>query len=160
MYDHQKQKGKEVNARTMLLSGICLCVLSGTTVFFGSCLPSPKTKSAPAAKSKGDHLVSEKISEAEFNAAIKSGNVVVKFHASWCPPCRAMEPVDEQLAAEYKDKITFIEVDTGKVPSLAQKYGVRGIPTYLFFKDGEKIGSWVGLKSKESCKSLIDGAFK
>ena len=70
-----------------------------------------------------------------------------------------MEPIDHELATVFKGKVTFIEVDIGKVSGLGNKYGVRGVPTYKLFKDGKEVGTSVGYKSKDAQKSFIQKAF-
>ena len=82
----------------------------------------------------------------EFNGILfdKFGKlIVVDFFATWCGPCRAIAPAFESLARENPDVI-FIKVDVDKVPEVAGEHGIRGMPTFLFFRDGAKVGEVVG----------------
>jgi len=82
--------------------------------------------------------------EAEFDTAIKSGKlVVVDFTASWCGPCQAIAPVFEKLAAEMTD-VDFVKVDVDENEEVAQKCGIQAMPTFQFYKDGNKVHEFSG----------------
>ena len=87
--------------------------------------------------------------------------VVVDFYADWCPPCRQMKPILENLAGEYAGKIVFYKVDVVEAPRLAAAHGVRGIPMFLFYRDGRKVGQLVGgmpeSMLRQALESLLDG---
>lgn len=85
-------------------------------------------------------------SDAEFQAAISSNPVVlVDCFAEWCGPCKAISPILEKHsnAEEYKG-VHFIKIDVDEVPETTQKLGVRAMPTFLLFKDGERADELVG----------------
>lgn len=86
--------------------------------------------------------------------------VVVDFWAPWCQPCRMIAPVLENLAREYADKVTIAKVDTDKNPEWAMKYGVQGIPTLLFIKDGQVKDTIVGVVAASVIKSKMDELLK
>jgi len=90
------------------------------------------------------------VTDANFAAEIEgaSGLAVVDFWAEWCGPCRMVGPIVEQLATEYsgKAKVTKLDVDTNQ--KTAMKYGVRSIPTILFFKDGKVVDVVIGYVPK------------
>jgi len=94
------------------------------------------------------------LNEANFDAAITDATlpVIVDFWAPWCGPCRTIAPILEQLASESGDSVMVTKVNVDESPALAQKYGVRAIPTLLFFKGGQLRDQAVGLLPKEELK--------
>jgi thioredoxin 1 len=79
----------------------------------------------------------------------KSGKtVLVDFGAEWCPPCKAMRPVLELLASEFDGKALIGQLDVDLNPQLTAKYGVRNLPTFLIFKDGNLVERVVGAVPK------------
>ena len=82
--------------------------------------------------------------------------VMVDFWATWCGPCKIVAPVVEELAKEYEGKAKFAKVNTDENADLASKYNIRGIPTLIFFKDGEIKDQIVGAVPKAQLKSKID----
>ena len=74
---------------------------------------------------------------------------MVDFWAVWCGPCRMVGPVVEELASEYQGKAVIGKVDVDTNQEVAAKYGIRNIPTILFFKDGEVVDKVVGVVPKE-----------
>ena len=81
---------------------------------------------------------------------------IVDFYASWCGPCRAISPILEELAAEYKDKIVIYKVDVDASPDLAQAFGIRSIPAVLFIPLKGESKMTVGGRSKDDFKKQID----
>lgn len=98
------------------------------------------------------------ISDAEFQEKVlgSSTPVVVDFWAPWCGPCRMVAPILDELAKEYADKITIAKVNTDENPEWAMKFGVQGIPTMLFVKDGELFDRMVGAAPKPFIKQRVD----
>jgi len=82
--------------------------------------------------------------------------VVVDFWATWCPPCRAVAPILDELAEEYAGRIKIVKVDTDENPNLAMAYGITSIPTMNFFKSGELVKSVVGARPKPALTALFD----
>ena len=82
--------------------------------------------------------------------------VMVDFWATWCGPCKIVAPVVEELAKEYEGKAKFAKVNTDENSDLSTKYSIRGIPTLIFFKDGEVKDQIVGAVPKAQLKSKID----
>jgi thioredoxin 1 len=74
--------------------------------------------------------------------------VVVDFWAEWCGPCRMIAPIIEELAKEYSEKIVVTKCDVDNSPAVAAKYGIRNIPTVLFFKNGSIADKQVGAVPK------------
>ena len=84
--------------------------------------------------------------------------VLVDFWATWCAPCRAIAPIVEEMAETYSGKIKIAKVNVDENPSTPGKYGVRGIPTLILFKNGEVVDQVVGAVPKSQVKGLIEKA--
>lgn len=82
--------------------------------------------------------------------------VLVDFWATWCGPCRQIAPIVEDLADEFEGRAKVGKVDVDENPQVAQQYGVRSIPTLLFFKDGEVQEQLVGASGKQPLKETLE----
>lgn len=87
----------------------------------------------------------------DFNAIIKEGVWVVDFSATWCGPCRMLEPNLVELSKEYN----VLQVDVDKFPDLATQYGILAVPSLFVFKDGKISKQSTGYKSVEELKEMI-----
>lgn len=85
-----------------------------------------------------------------FDATTSEGVAMVDFWAPWCGPCRMIAPVIEELAEDFDGKAKICKVNTDEQQDIAIKYGIRSIPTILFFKNGEMIDQMVGAASKDT----------
>ncbi|MDS6036466.1 thioredoxin family protein, partial [Streptococcus pneumoniae] len=72
----------------------------------------------------------------------------IDFGAQWCPPCRMMEPVVEELSQDFDGKVTIAQVDVDQSQDLANLFGIRSIPTMVIFKDGKPVDALVGVHPK------------
>ncbi|MBL0686697.1 MAG: thioredoxin [Sulfurospirillum sp.] len=91
-----------------------------------------------------------------FDESIKEGISLVDFWAPWCGPCRMLAPVIEELAEDFDGKAKICKVNTDEEQDIAVKYGIRSIPTILFFKDGELVDQMVGASSKQALADKIN----
>ncbi|MGH2594266.1 MAG: thioredoxin [Anaerolineae bacterium] len=100
------------------------------------------------------------VSDAAFEKTVLYSKVpvLVDFWAPWCGPCRIVAPTLEKLAGEYADKILIAKVNTDDNPEYAMKYGVQGIPTLLFVRDGQEVDRIIGAAPYPMIKQRIDAA--
>lgn len=98
------------------------------------------------------------ISDSSFeNEVIESKTpVLVDFWAQWCGPCKALTPLLDDIAQKYAGKIKITKLDIDQNPGTPPKFGVRGIPTLILFKDGQVKATQVGLLSKAELTGFID----
>lgn len=98
------------------------------------------------------------LSDDKFEADVinASGPVLVDFWAEWCGPCKMIAPILEEIATEYEGKVTVAKLNVDENNEAPPKYGIRGIPTLLLFKDGAVAGTKVGALSKTQLKEFID----
>ncbi len=82
--------------------------------------------------------------------------VLVDFWAPWCGPCKAIGPVVEELAKEFGDRIKFTKCNVDDNPSTPSKYGIRAIPTLIFFKDGKDVDKITGMVAKAKLEEAIN----
>lgn len=98
------------------------------------------------------------VTDSSFEEEVLSSNVpvLVDFWAEWCGPCKALTPVLEEVALNYTDKVKFMKVDVDENKATPGKYGVRGIPTLILFKDGEVLATKVGSLTKSQLIAFVD----
>ena len=82
--------------------------------------------------------------------------VLVDFWGEWCPPCRALSPILDELADEYQGRVKIGKVNIDNQQALASEYGIRAVPTMLLFHQGQVADQIIGLKSKRDLKTTFD----
>ncbi len=100
------------------------------------------------------------VSDAAFEADVlkSSKPVLVDYWAAWCGPCKMIAPILEEVAKEYGDRITIAKLNVDENPETAAKFGIRGIPTLMLFKDGQVAQTKVGALSKSQLTAFLDAA--
>ncbi len=98
------------------------------------------------------------VTDAEFDSTVLQSDklVILDFWAEWCQPCKMLAPTVEEIAGEYEDTVKVGKLNVDDNPETATKYGIRGIPTLLFFKGGQVVQQLVGVKSKAEIEKVID----
>ncbi len=104
-------------------------------------------------------MATEQVSDASFESDVLGSEqpVIVDFWAEWCAPCKMIGPSLEELAAEMDGKIKIAKMNIDENPTTPTKYGVRGIPTLMLFKNGEVASMKVGALPKGKIKDWIEG---
>ena len=99
-----------------------------------------------------------KLTDAEFeNQVIKSEKpILVDYWAEWCGPCKMIAPILEEISSEMSDKIIVGKLNVDENSQTPPKYGIRGIPTLMIFKDGNAVGTHVGALSKSDLIQFIE----
>lgn len=99
------------------------------------------------------------ITDKNFEEVVKNSDkpVLIDFWAEWCGPCKMLSPIVEELAGEYEGKAIIASVDVDSNPNVSAKFGIRSIPTLLFFKDGEIVDKQVGYVPKAALAQKLDG---
>lgn len=102
--------------------------------------------------------MSKKVTDASFEADVISAKepVLVDFWAEWCGPCKQIAPALDEISVELGDQLTIAKVNIDDNPESPSKYGVRGIPTLILFKDGEIAATKVGAVPKSALKEWIE----
>ncbi|HXF45369.1 MAG TPA: thioredoxin TrxA [Burkholderiaceae bacterium] len=98
------------------------------------------------------------VSDATFESDVLKANVpvLVDYWAEWCGPCRMIAPILDEVAGEYKGRLTIAKLNVDENQATPAKYGIRGIPTLMLFKNGAVAGTKVGALSKSQLTAFID----
>ena len=103
-----------------------------------------------------EHVI--ELNDANWDAEVlKAGEpVLVDFWAEWCPPCRALSPIIDELASDFAGRLKVGKVNVDQSPGVAGRYGVRSIPTLLLFSGGEVADQRVGARPKAELQQLLE----
>lgn len=117
----------------------------------------PEAPASAAAGHEGPELVIQ--SEAQFAEQVEQvkGVVLVDFWATWCPPCRIMNPILKQVAQDYQGRLTVAKVDVDEQPALSDRFKIRSIPTMILFKNGQAVEARTGAMPKEELTAWLNG---
>jgi thioredoxin 1 len=100
----------------------------------------------------------EELSSGQVEEFIKKNRVaMVDFFAPWCGPCRALAPVIGELAEEFAGRAAIAKFNVDSDGALSEKYGIRSIPTMIFFKDGEAVETITGTRTREDLAQKLNG---
>jgi len=100
----------------------------------------------------------KEVSDSSFETDVlgSSKPVLVDFWAQWCTPCRMLAPTVEAVAQQYSDSANVVKLNVDDNPTTAQRYGIKGIPTLILFREGKEVERVVGATSKESITRMIE----
>lgn len=99
------------------------------------------------------------VSDSSFETEVlkASGPVLVDYWAEWCGPCKMVAPILDEIANEYGERLTIVKLNVDENQATPAKYGIRGIPTLMLFKNGAIAATKVGAASKSQLTSFLDG---
>ena len=97
------------------------------------------------------------INSTDFPAPVQDDKLlVVDFFATWCGPCKKLSPTLDEVSEEFGDRVNIVKVDVDESEDLAMTYGIRSVPTVLFFKKGQQVDKFVGALPKSEIVSKIE----
>lgn len=97
------------------------------------------------------------INSTDFPALVQNDKLlVVDFFATWCGPCKKLSPTLDEVSEEFGDRVNIVKVDVDESEDLAMTYGIRSVPTVLFFKNGQQVDKFVGALPKSEIVSKIE----
>ena len=104
-------------------------------------------------------MATKSVTDSTFGQEVLGASkpVLVDFWAEWCGPCRMIAPALEELSDELGDRVTIVKLNIDENPDAPSKYGVRGIPTMILFKDGQPAATKVGAAPKTQLQSWLEG---
>ncbi len=117
-----------------------------------ACSGSNNKKQAATAKES----VVVTINESNFDTETNSGLVLVDFWAEWCPPCRQLSPVLDNLTTHYDGQLKLVKINVDNNAELSQRFNIKSIPTLLLKKDGEIVERFMGFRSLEELQAIVD----
>jgi thioredoxin 1 len=105
-------------------------------------------------------MATASVTDSSFQADVLGADkpVLVDFWAEWCGPCRMIAPALEELSNELGDKVTIVKLNIDENPEAPGRFGVRGIPMMILFKDGQPVATKVGAEPKSRIQAWLEGA--
>ena len=101
------------------------------------------------------------ITDANFEELLGTGKpMVLDFWAEWCGPCRMVSPIIDELAQEYEGRVTIGKINVDENDDVVGRFGIRNIPTVIFFKNGEMVDKIVGATSKDKFKEKVENLLR
>lgn len=106
----------------------------------------------------GEHFMALTITDSNFEELVKNSEqpVLIDFWAEWCGPCKMIGPVVEELAKEYEGRAVIGKVNVDENPNISMEFGIRSIPTLLYFKGGSVVDRHVGVAGKDVLAKKLD----
>ena len=104
-------------------------------------------------------MATRSVTDTNFGEEVLNASkpVLVDFWAEWCGPCRMIAPALEELSVEFGDRVDIVKLNIDENPEAPTKYGVRGIPTMILFKDGQPAATKVGAEPKGRIQGWLEG---
>ncbi len=103
-----------------------------------------------------DHIVHTSDSDFEADVLQSERPVLIDFWAEWCGPCKMIAPLLDEMALEYADRMAVMKLNIDENPNVAQKFGIRSIPTLMLFKDGNVHAQKLGAMSKSQLTEFLE----